>query len=69
MFNSPAKRKPEDDPERAKLDDSVDEEEKDQVSLALYSFFTLPFWGTCADNCNCIFGLSCFKIDLKQLRY
>lgn len=35
VFDSPAKRKPEEDPERAKLGDSVDEEEKDQVGLAL----------------------------------
>lgn len=44
VFDSPAKRKPEEDPEKAKLDDSVHEEEKDQVGLALSNFFTLPFW-------------------------
>ena len=37
---SPAKRKPEEEREKAKSDDHV-EEEKDQVGLTLSSFFTL----------------------------
>lgn len=57
VFDSPAKRKPGDDPERAKLDDSVHEEEKDQVGLALSNFFTRPF-DTFADNYDFILALS-----------
>ena len=58
MFDSPAKRKPEEDPEKAKSDDSVHEEEKEQVGVIVSRFLTPPFFGTFADDCDFMFGLS-----------
>ena len=43
VCDSPAKRKPEEDSEKAKSDDSVDEEEKDQVGLA-FKFLNSAFF-------------------------
>lgn len=53
VFDSPAKRKPEEDPEKARSDDSVHEEEKDQVGVAVFTFF-----GTLADDRDFMFSLS-----------
>lgn len=41
VFDSPAKRKPEEDPEKARSDDSVHEEEKDQVGVAVFKVLHL----------------------------
>lgn len=41
-----------------KPDDSVNEEEKDQVGLAFSGFFTLPCFGPLGGNCDFTFGLS-----------
>lgn len=60
MCDSPAKRKPEEEPEKVKSDDSVDEE-KDQVGLAFKFLNSALFW--CV-FCNCEFTLG-LSVDQK----